>query len=55
MVNSDTFVSELEFKNQESFRGWVASRYLPTLAGDGASVADMLRLESKLAIEAIEA
>jgi hypothetical protein len=55
MVNSDVFVAEVEYKNQESFRGWVASSYLPTLAGDGASVADMLRLESKLAIEALEA
>lgn len=55
MVNSDTFVSDIEFKNQESFRGLLASGYLPVLAGDGASIADMLRLESKLAIEAIEA
>jgi hypothetical protein len=55
MVNADAFVSELEYKNQESFRGWVASSYLPALAGDGVSVADMLRLESKLAIESIEA
>jgi hypothetical protein len=55
MVNPDAFVAEIEFKNQESFRGLLASGYLPTLAGDGASIADMLRLESKLAIEAIEA
>ena len=55
MVTADVFVSELEFKNQESFRGLVASGYLPALAGDGASVADMLRLESKFAIEFIEA
>ena len=55
MVNADVFVSELEFKNQESFRGLVASGYLPALAGDGASVADMLRLETKFAIEFIEA
>jgi hypothetical protein len=54
MVNADAFVAEIEFKNQESFRGLVASGYLPALAGDGASIADMLRLESKLAIEAIE-
>jgi len=55
MVTPDAFVSEIEFKNQESFRGLVASGYLPALAGDGASIADMLRLESRLAIEAIEA
>jgi hypothetical protein len=55
MVNADVFVAELEFKNQESFRGLVASGYLPALAGDGASVADMLRLETKFGIEFIEA
>jgi len=55
MVNSETFVADIEFKNQESFRGLLASGYLPALAGDGASIADMLRLESKLAIEALEA
>ena len=55
MVNADAYVTELEFKNQESFRGLVASGYLPALAGDGASVADMLRLETKFAIEFIEA
>ena len=55
MVNADVFIAELEFKNQESFRGLVASGYLPALAGDGASVADMLRLETKFAIEFIEA
>ena len=55
MVTADVFVSELEFKNQESFRGLVASGYLPALAGDGASVADLLRLETKFGIEFIEA
>ena len=55
MVNADVYIAELEYKNQESFRGLVASGYLPALAGDGASVADMLRLESKFAIEFIEA
>ena len=55
MVNADVFVADLEFKNQESFRGLVASGYLPALAGDGASVADMLRLETKFGIEFIEA
>lgn len=55
MVNSDTFVADIEFKNQESFRGLLASGYLPALAADGNSIADMLRLESKLAIEALEA
>jgi hypothetical protein len=33
----------------------VASGYLPALAGDAASVADMLRFEAKFAIESIEA
>jgi hypothetical protein len=55
MVNADVFVAETEFKNQESFRGLSASGYLPVLTGDGVSIADMLRLESKFAIEAIEA
>jgi hypothetical protein len=55
MASPDAFVAETEFKNQESFRGLVASSYLPAFAGEGASVADMLRLEAKLAIEAIEA
>jgi hypothetical protein len=54
MVNADSFVADTEFKNQESFRGLLASGYLPALAGDGASIADMLRLETKMAIEAIE-
>jgi hypothetical protein len=55
MVNADAFVAEVEFKNQESFRSLVASGYLPVLAGDGASIADMLRLETKFVIESIEA
>jgi hypothetical protein len=55
MVTADGFVAETDFKNQESFRGLVASSYLPAAAGDGATVADMLRLEAKLAIESIEA
>jgi hypothetical protein len=54
MANSDTFVSDIEFKNQESFRGLLATGYLPVLAGEGVSIADMLRLESKLAIESLE-
>jgi len=54
MVHSDEFVAEIEYKNQESFRGLLASSFLPALAGDGASVADLLRLESKFAIECIE-
>ena len=44
MVSADVFVAETEFKNQESFRGLVASGYLPALAGDAVSIADMLRL-----------
>ena len=55
MVAADAFVAETEYKNQESFRGMVTSAYLPTFAGDAASVPDMLRLETKFAIEAIEA
>jgi hypothetical protein len=55
MPNSDVFVADLESKNQESFRGLLASSYLPTLAVDGVAVTDMLRLESKLVIECIEA
>jgi hypothetical protein len=55
MANSDTFVADIEFKNQESFRGLLATGYLPVLAGEGVSITDMLRLESKLAIESIEA
>ena len=55
MVTADGFVAETDFKNQESFRGLGASSYLPAAAADGATVADMLRLEAKLAIESIEA
>ncbi len=54
MPNADVFVADLEAKNQESFRGLLASSYLPALAVDGVAVPDMLRLESKLVIEAIE-
>jgi hypothetical protein len=54
MPNADVFVADLESKNQESFRGLLASSYLPALAVDGVAVTDMLRLESKLVIEAIE-
>jgi hypothetical protein len=55
MVSADVFVAETESKNQESLRGLVVSGYLPALAGDTTSIADMLRLETKLAIESIEA
>ena len=55
MITADVFAAETDFKNQESFRGLVASSYLPALAGDGTTVADMLRFEAKLAIESIEA
>lgn len=51
MVTADVFVAETELKNQESFRGLMASAYLPALAGEATSVEDMLRLESKFAIE----
>jgi len=46
--------SELEFKNQESFRGLISSRYLPALAGEGVTVAEALRWESKMVVETIE-
>jgi hypothetical protein len=55
MASADVFVAETDFKNQESFRGLLASAYLPALAGDTASVTDMLRLEAKFAIESLEA
>jgi hypothetical protein len=55
MVSAELFVSETESKNHESLRGLVVSAYLPALAGDALSIADMLRLEAKLAIESIEA
>jgi hypothetical protein len=55
MISADVFIAETEFKNQESFRGLMASAYLPALAGDAVSIVDMLRLESKFAIESIEA
>jgi len=55
MVSADVFVAETESKNHESLRGLVVSAYLPALAGDALTIADMLRLEAKLAIEAIEA
>jgi hypothetical protein len=54
MVTADVYVSELEFKNHESFRGLVASRYLPALSGEGVTVAEALRWESKMVVEAIE-
>jgi hypothetical protein len=55
MVSAEQFVAETESKNHESLRGLVVSAYLPALAGDALQVADMLRLETKLAIESIEA
>ena len=55
MVSADVFVAETESKNHESLRGLVVSAYLPALAGDALHIADMLRLEAKLAIESIEA
>ena len=54
MVTADAYVSELEFKNQESFRGLLSSRYLPALSGEGVSVAETLRWESKMVIESVE-
>ncbi len=54
MVTADVYVSELELKNQESFRDLVATRYLPALASEGLSVADALRWECKMVIESIE-
>jgi hypothetical protein len=54
MVTADVYVSELEFKNQESFRGLISTRYLPTLSGEAITVAEALRLESKMVVESIE-
>ncbi len=54
MVTADVFVSELELKNQESFRSLIAAHYLPALAGEGIAVADVLRWESKMVIESVE-
>jgi len=54
MVTADVYVSELDFKNQESFRGLISSHYLPALNGEGVSVADALRWESKMVVESIE-
>jgi hypothetical protein len=54
MVTADVYVSELEVKNQESFRNLVSTRYLPGLASEGLSVADALRYECKMVIESIE-
>jgi len=54
MVTADVYVSELEFKNQESFRGLVSSRYLPALSSEGVTVTEALRWESKMVVETIE-
>jgi hypothetical protein len=54
MVTADVYVSEQEFKNQESFRGLVSSRYLPALSGEGVTVVEALRWESKMVVETIE-
>jgi hypothetical protein len=54
MVTADVYVSELEFKNQESFRGLISSRYLPALSSEGVTVAEALRWESKMVVETIE-
>ena len=54
MVTADAYVSELEFKNQESFRGLISSRYLPALSSEGVTVAEALRWESKMVVETIE-
>ena len=54
MVTADVYVSELEFKNLESFRGLISSRYLPALSGEGVTVAEALRWESKMVVETIE-
>jgi hypothetical protein len=54
MVTADVFVSELDLKNQDSFRGLITAHYLPALASDGVAVADVLRWESKMIIESVE-
>ena len=54
MVTAEVYVSELEFKNQESYRGLISSRYLPALSSEGVSVSDAMRWETKMVIETIE-
>jgi len=54
MFTADVYVSELDLKNQESFRNLVFTRYLPAISSEGLSVADALRWESKMVVESIE-
>jgi hypothetical protein len=54
MTTPESFISELEAKHHDAFRRLVVTGYLPALAGEGVSIADLLRWESKQIIEAIE-
>lgn len=54
MNTPEFFISELETKHHDAFRRLVVTGYLPALAGEGVSIADLFRWESKQIIEAIE-
>jgi hypothetical protein len=53
MVTADSFVTELEAKNDHSFKGLLA-RYLDGVAKENFTPADLLRLEVKAVVEATE-
>jgi len=53
MVDAATYVSELEGKHQDSFRQLVAS-YTASLAKENLGVPDLLKLEMRSVVEAIE-
>lgn len=53
MVDASTYVSELEGKHQESFRQLVAA-FVAGLAKDNLGVVDVLKLEMRAIVEAIE-
>lgn len=54
MTSPELFMSDLETKHHDAFRRLVVTGYLPALAGEGVSIADLFRWESKQIIEAIE-
>ena len=53
MTDAASFLSDLDAKNQESFRR-LASAFGAGLAKEGFQVADVLKLEIKAVIESIE-
>jgi uncharacterized ferritin-like protein (DUF455 family) len=53
MVDASTYVSELEGKHQESFRQLVAA-FTANLTKDNLAVTDVLKLEMRAVVEAIE-